>query len=165
MFGFSSLRCSDCEYIDIKDKNKYGDAYCKKEREYVSLESYTCRYFEPSFYVMTAYCKILKIPYDSCFMNTLIDFRNSYMMNTERGKKFLEEYENIGPIIALKLETDMYRSDMVEELKVNYITPTLEFILESRLDEAEETYINMIDSLKIRYGYLPKQNEKTLIKF
>ena len=164
MFGFSSLRCCDCAYIDVKDRDRYNDAYCKKEREYVSLDSHTCSNFEPNFYVMNMYCKINKIPYHSDFMRCFIEFRDGYMRNNERGNKFLEEYENIGPILADKLQTDMYRSDVVQNLKENYVIPTLEFISESRFDEAEETYINMIDSLKVRYGYLPKENEKTLIK-
>lgn len=161
MFGFSSLRCVDCEYIDPSDKNRSGEAYCAMEKKYVSLDSYTCGYFKPNFYVMTAYCDINKLPYECNAMTTLIGFRDTYMMNNEEGKEFLREYEDIGPILAVKLISDMYRTDIVDEMEEKYINPTIEFINEERCEDAQATYIEMIEMLKTRYGYAPIKGDKT----
>ena len=157
---FNGLRCTDCENLNKNDRNKYGDAYCPVIRKYVELDSYTCRDFIANFYVMTAYCDINKISYDSNMMTTLISFRDNYMMNNESGKEFLEEYEGIGPILASRLSKDMYKSDIVEEMDEEYITPMLDFILLERYDDAQNTYIEMIDSLKVRYGYAPIKDDK-----
>lgn len=156
LFGFSSLRCCDCGYLDITDKNKYGEAYCAKERDYVSLDSVTCRYFEPNFYVMTAYCNINKLPYMNDMMITLINLRDVYMMNNEVGIEFLQEYENIGKELAYKLQVDMYRKDIIDDMEFNYIIPAVISTKNGDFENAQQAYIDMIEMLKIRYGYTPK---------
>lgn len=160
MFGFSSLRCSDCENLDKSDRNKYGEAYCPVEREYVSLDSHTCRSFEPNFYIITAYCILNKIPFDSKIMTKLIGFRNTYMKENTEGREFLEEYDIIGPILRDNLLRDMYRYDIVKELENDYINPMLIFIEENRSEDVQNTFISMINKLKIRYGYA-ENNTKT----
>ena len=157
MFGFSSLTCNDCENLNKYDRNKYGEAYCPVYRDYVRLDSRTCRDFQPNFYVMTAYCLINKISYESEMMRTLINFRNFYMMNNQEGQNFLMEYEGIGPILARNLLVDMYKTDVARDMKEGYIDPILSFIKEERFDDAQSTYINMINNLKIRYGYEEKK--------
>lgn len=161
MFGFSSIRCFDCENLDTSDRNKYNEAYCPVEREYVSLDSHTCRYFKPNFYVMTVYSALNNIPLDGEFMKLMLSFRDSFMMNNDEGIKFLNEYEYYGPCIAYKLKKDMYRSDIIIEMEKEYINPMLSFINEKRNIDAQNTYIQMIEQLKIRYGLSEiKQNIK-----
>ena len=150
---FNGLRCCDCDNLDKYDKNKYGEAYCPTRREYVALDSYTCRDFVPNFYIMTAYCNINKLPYECEMMTKLISFRDTYMINNEKGIEFLKEYEGLGPELAARLTCDMYRTDIVISMKENYINPAIDFINVGRYEEAQETYIQMIESLKIRYGY------------
>jgi len=161
MFGFSSIRCNDCTNLDKHDRNKYGEAYCPIERDYVRLDSPTCRYFDPNFYVMTAYCKIKKIPYDCNEMSILIALRDEYMMNNQEGLEFLKDYENIGPILAARLVCDIYRTDVVKTMKEEYIIPAVNFSIEGRKEEAQKTYMQMVEMLKVRYGYAPLEKTKT----
>lgn len=160
MFGFSSIRCFDCENLDTSDRNKYNEAYCPVEREYVSLDSHTCRYFKPNFYVMTVYSILNNIPFDGEFMSLMLNFRDDYMLTNEDGIKFLNEYEYYGPYIANKLIKDMYRSDIICEMEEDYVNPMISFINEKRYMDAQNTYISMIEKLKIRYG-LSEMKEKT----
>lgn len=153
MFGFSSIRCNDCENLDKDDRNKYGEAYCPVEREYVALDSYTCRSFQGNFYIITAYCILNKLPFDCEIMTNLLSVRNTYMKNNEAGQEFLSEYEFIGPILASHLLNDMYRTDVVKELENDYINPMVSFTNEGRFEDVQITFIKMIEKLKIRYGY------------
>jgi len=165
MFGFSSLRCCDCVYINPRDTNKYGEAYCSMEREYVSLDSHTCRSFKPNYYVMTAYCDIKRLPYNCDEMISLVALRDKYMVEDLKGKPFLEEYESIGPILASRLRTDIYRTDVVDVMEKDYIHPAMEMMFQFDFDTAQDTFIKMIDMLKVRYGYAPiKNNDKKKIK-
>jgi len=162
MFGFSSLRCNDCENLDKDDRNKYGEAYCPVDRKYVSLDSYTCREFQANFYIITAYSIINKLPFNGEVMTKLLGVRNTYMRNNTEGQEFLEEYDNIGPVLAEDLMKDMYRYDVVKELENDYINPMLMFINENRFEDVQNTFIAMIDKLKIRYGYVERiDNIKT----
>ena len=156
MFGFSSIRCSDCENLDKDDRNKYGEAYCPVERDYVALDSHTCSSFQANFYIITAYCILNKLPFNCEIMMNLLDFRNSYMKKNQEGQEFLEEYEYMGLILAKDLLSDMYRTDVVVELESDYIKPMLSFLSEGRFEEVQSTFIQMIDKLKIRYGYKEK---------
>jgi len=160
MFGFSSLRCNDCENLDKDDRNKYGEAYCRVERDYVSLDRHTCGFFQANFYIITAYCIVNKIPFNSELMTKLLGVRNTYMKNNEEGQEFLDEYEFIGPILAEDLLNDMYRVDIVKEMENDYINPMLSFIEEERFDDVQITFIKMVEKLKIRYGY-QENNDKT----
>lgn len=157
---FNGLRCCDCENLDKNDRNKYGEAYCPIDRNYVSLDSHTCREFIPNFYVMTVFCNINGFPYDCFAMTTLIHLRDTYMLNNETGKEFLKEYENIGPILALRLKCDGYKTDIVKEMEEEYIIPAIDFATSGRFEDAQNSYIEMIEKLKRRYGYLPLE-EKT----
>ena len=38
--------CGDCLYMDLNDKDKYGDYYCGKKREYYPASDNTCGEFE-----------------------------------------------------------------------------------------------------------------------
>lgn len=156
MFGFSSIRCSDCENLDKSDRNKHGEAYCLVERDYVALDSHTCRSFQANFYIITAYCILNKLPFDCEIMTTLIGVRNTYMKNNEEGKEFLSEYEYMGKVLAKDLLSDMYRTDVAKELESDYIKPMLSFANEERYEEVQSTFIQMIDKLKLRYGYKEK---------
>lgn len=156
MFGFSSLTCSDCSWIDSKDKNKYGEYYCTKERDYVDGSSHTCRYFDPNFYVMTAYCNIKGLSYNCNELITMINYRNNYMRYNDTGIEFLHDYNNIGPKLAFRIQADMYRYDIVKDMEETYILPILNMINENRFEEAQNSYIEMIEKLKIRYGYNSK---------
>lgn len=160
MFGFSSIRCNDCENLDKSDRNKYNEAYCPVERDYVALDSHTCRSFQPNFYIITAYCIVNKIPFNGEVMTKLLVVRNTYMKNNEEGKDFLMEYEYIGPILAGDLLNDMYRTDVVKELESDYIKPMITFTNEGRFEDVQSAFIKMIEKLKIRYGY-QENNDKT----
>ena len=158
MFGFSSLRCSDCVWLNSRDTNSSGEYYCSKIKDYVDGDSYTCREFEPNFYVMTAYCKIKKLPYNCDEMISLIALRDKYMVEDIK-------YENIGPILAVRLEIDMYKSNVVKTMEEDYIHPAMEMMLMMDFDGAQSTYIEMVEMLKIRYGYAPiKSSDKKKVK-
>lgn len=160
MFGFSSLRCNDCENLDKHDRNEYGEAYCPVDRKYVSLDSYTCGEFQANFYIITAYCILNKLPYDSEVMTKLLGVRNTYMKKNDEGQEFLEEYDIIGPVLADNLMKDMYRYDIVKELEKEYIKPMLIFVNENRFEDVQNTFISMIDKLKLRYGYAERVDDK-----
>lgn len=162
MFGFSSLRCIDCLYLDKDDKNKYGEYYCPEERKYVDPSSYTCKYFVSNFYVMTAYSTIKGLEYSNYDMLVLMHLRNNYMACNEKGIEFLEEYENIGPELAIRMLKDMYRTDVVDNIESNYIKPAVELTINGDYEMAQQKYIEMVDSLKIRYGYKEKEKIKRL---
>ena len=153
MFGFSSLRCVDCEYLDTKDKNRYGEYYCPEAREYVDPNSYTCKYFVPNYYIMTVYSMIKKLPFDNYNMLVLINLRDKYMTTNDAGIDFLKEYNSIGPEIALRLLNDMYRTDIIDNLEEKYINPAVRLTINGDLETAQKKYIEMFNTLKIRYGY------------
>lgn len=165
MFGFSSLTCGDCIFFDKDNLDSDGEYKCPKKDRYYTEDSPACSDdFEANFYVMTAYCNIKGLPYNCDEMIALIALRDKYMVEDVKGKPFLEEYESIGPILALKLQADMYRSDIVKTMEEEYIHPAMEMMLMGDFDEAQNTYIEMVEMLKVRYGYSPKKNADKIME-
>ena len=87
--------------------------------------------------------------------------KNNVPIMEKEGIEFLKEYEGVGPELAARLTCDMYRTDIVISMKENFIEPAIEFINAGRYEEAQAIYIEMIESLKIRYGYEPIEKGKT----
>ena len=102
---------------------------------------------------MTAYCEINKLPYINEEMIILLNLRDIYILNNEEGKFFLGEYEYIGRILADKLRKDIYRYDIVNTMKNEYIIPTIQYTKNLEFEMAQQKYIEMIEMLKLRYGY------------
>lgn len=160
------MRCLDCAYLDLNDRNKYDEAYCNEIRKYTELDSYTCRYFtmrdEPyrTCFLTTAFCEIKGYDDDCYELQTLRKFRNEYIANISEGQSLLEEYMVVGPKIADKIIHDDDRETIADEMGINYIYPAIELINNNRLEEAKDVYVSMVNMLKEKYNINEKRKSK-----
>ena len=146
--------CENCDYMDLKDYSSWGSTkyYCGYYRTYEYKEQEACGHFKSKYgwYVTTAFCNIVG---SDNILETLTDFRDKHMINNSRYNEFLDEYGNIGPMVASKLENDPAKNEIAEYLSEAYFNPMISFIYEKRYDEAGDTYIGMFNMLKERYGF------------
>lgn len=163
MFGFSSHSCYDCLYLD-KYSIKGDRGWCEESKKWVTLSGSACRNWEESFYIICAYAENMNIPKHSENISLIINFRNEYMKSNEEGQMFLNEYNLVGPMLARKLVNDSEKNIIFTYLHEIYILPIINFIKENRLDDAQKSYIEMVNELKVRYQ-LNVTKEKTLAKF
>lgn len=152
--------CENCDYMDLSDSSSWGSTkyFCETYRTYEYKDQSACGRFKNrhGWYVTTAFCNIVG---SDNILGTLTDFRDKHMVNNPKYSGFLEEYGNIGPMVAFKLENDSAREEIAEYLSEAYFNPMISFIYEKRYDEAGDTYMGMFNMLKERYGFIAKKSD------
>lgn len=148
--------CVDCNYMDLKDRNRYDEAYCAYMKKYTTLTG-SCYHFDrresgSSCYLTTAMCEILGYEDNSDILENLRGFRDFYMWNDPKCEGLLDEYNTIGPIVSKKLKNDEDSISTALMMRDEYIIPAISFIFEERYEEALTTYIDMTNMLKAKYN-------------
>lgn len=156
--------CGDCAKLQINGSCCWGDEYyCEETRRYTSKNKEACSSFikRPDggykragfsfWYIVSKVCSMLDIDYESDFYKNLFSLR-SYMEETEEGLAFLDEYDEIGPMIAAKISrTDLQFANCIY---TNVLVPCEQLIKEGKFDEATTLYQEMVGVLKVRFGLI-----------
>lgn len=166
--------CGSCTYLDLDyGGNCYGKYYCNKKWDRhlatdTACSSYTKAYnrsnstinnaidfsnskTSSSCYITTLLCGILKLSDSNHYINTLRNFRNNYLRNSEYNN-LLVEYDVVGPIICKYLENDKQNRLVAAKLFYNYISPIVSLIDDKMYKDAIVRYIMMVERLKSLYG-------------
>ena len=166
--------CGSCTYLDLDyGGNCYGKYYCNKKCDRhlatdTACSSYTKAYSRDSStinnaidfsnsktssscYITTLLCGILKLSDSNHYINTLRNFRNNYLKNSEYNN-LLVEYDVVGPIICKHLENDKQNRLVAAQLFYNYISPIVSLIDDKMYKDAIVRYIMMVERLKSLYG-------------
>lgn len=166
--------CGSCTYLDLDyGGDCYGKYYCNKKWDRhlatdTACSSYTKAYSRSnstinnaidfsnsknssSCYITTLLCGILKLSDSNHYINTLRNFRNNYLKNSEYNN-LLVEYDVVGPIICKHLENDKQNRLVAAQLFYNYISPIVSLIDDRMYKDAIVRYIMMVERLKSLYG-------------
>lgn len=157
--------CIQCRYMDLSDKNDYGEAYCQLRGHYYDPYSSACgslEYSDSSYqnreseynndsccYLTTAMCKVLGYDDQCDYLEILRDFRDTYMMQKPECFDLLIEYEVIGPIISRHILQDKETANIMLD---NYIAKTIMLIKKGQYEQAINTYKAMVYFLKNKYN-------------
>lgn len=157
--------CIQCRYMDLKDTDKYGDAYCKLRKKYYNPYSSACGSIEyidqslsnredeyengsSSCYLTTAMCSTLGYDDNCSYLTILRNFRDTYMMNEASCYPLLVQYEVIGPIISQCLFHDQETAQIILE---QYIKPAILLIQSENYEQAIQVYQRMVYYLQEKY--------------
>lgn len=167
--------CSECTYLNPDNPDLYGKYWCEKRLERVSANQSECYRFcraygrssnvsksyedyskdnsnDPSCYLTTMLCEILKINDNNFFLNTMRSFRNNILQKDEKYKPILVEYDIIGPKIAKSLSIDPLKYQIAANAFYKYIKPIIKLIKEKNYDQAILMYMEMTNNLKSFYN-------------
>ena len=183
--------CGSCTYLDLSDGNCYGKYYCNKKWErHLATDpacySYTKAYSRDSgtiknaldfsksknssssCYITTMLCYILKLSDFNYYLNTLRNFRDSYLSKNIEYNYLLVEYDIIGPMICNNLINDKQNKLIAARMFFNYIKPVVSLINDNMYKDAINLYVLMINKLKglydINYIITEKQIDNCDIK-
>ena len=166
--------CGECTYLKPNDPDLYGRYWCEKRLERVLANNEACYRFCTAYsrskidiekyekysenqskdgcYLTTIMCKILKMPDNNPFLNTMRNFRSNVLQKNNKYKNILIEYDVIGPEIALNILNDPMRVKISVDCMYNYIKPIIKNINEEKYELAISKYINMTNMLKNLYN-------------
>lgn len=153
--------CGDCVKFDRNQKECWGNRYyCTEKCKYKEPNDKACYSFikkseagyKPSgCFITTVICEMLGYQDNCDILETLRGFRDHYLKNTNEGRKLLQEYDIIGPVISKELA----QCTKIDALMIvqKYIIPCYDYIKHNYYYDAIFTYINMVRELKIRFSY------------
>ncbi|HIV51861.1 MAG TPA: hypothetical protein H9748_00005, partial [Candidatus Mediterraneibacter norwichensis] len=76
-------------------------------------------------YITTAVCRSLGRPDDCYELNTLRDYRDSYLLSTDEGREIVQEYYNIAPTIVKRIDKKAEADEIYENIWKTYLSPCI----------------------------------------
>lgn len=167
-----------CMYYTFKDKLFGGDFWCKKEdcsvddKHYYSYcKGYNYRNCDiynpknsssknssPDCFITTVVHDILGKKDDDKLLNNLRRFRDNILQKDKKYAELLQDYDNIGPIIADCIWCDKDAEQMANGIYDIALVPISQMIENKEYDKACEKYYLLTLSLINYYGLKHKYN-------
>jgi len=89
---------------------------------------------------------------DDCFeLMTLRNFRDNWLSFQPGGKEEIQEYYEIAPKIVEKLAESAEKDLMYKKIRLKYIEPCLEDILQGNNENCHVRYREMVEKLKQKF--------------
>ena len=105
-------------------------------------------------YITTAVCRSLGRPDDCYELNTLRDYRDSYLLSTDEGREIVQEYYNIAPTIVKRIDKKAEADEIYENIWKTYLSPCITMIENGENEKCRDLYSSMVMKLEARYLYL-----------
>jgi hypothetical protein len=99
-------------------------------------------------YVTTAVCETLGLPDDCHTLRTLRQFRDTYLLRTNVGRAFVEEYYATAPALVSKLRARSDAKEYTANLYTRFILPALLAIEHGAKSRAFKIYREMIYAVR-----------------
>jgi hypothetical protein len=108
---------------------------------------------EDNCFITTACVKYYGYDDDCYQLQTLRKFRDTYMLNSLKGKQLVEEYYSIAPHLVQRLETDDNKKEIFEKI-FHQINQACKAIENKKFDNAKAIYKKAVSNLLKYYGTL-----------
>ena len=89
---------------------------------------------------------------DCAELTTLRNFRDTYMKSTESGRKLVEEYYDVAPKIVKNIDNAADKDSIYDGI-YGVIVACIDDIKSGNNVSAERRYCDMVNALKVRFGY------------
>ena len=99
-------------------------------------------------YVTSAVCETLGLPDDCHTLKVLREFRDTYLLTTNVGQSFVEEYYATAPALVSKLQARSDAKEYLADLYTRYILPALLAIEHRAKSRAFKIYREMIYAVR-----------------
>lgn len=170
-FSTHQSQCGSCAYSTVSTTAL--KCYCNKRRATYRLDERKCSYYQSdrskdydfwrdiyTYYILTAISDILNIDKNNELYQefmTLIQLVRS----DETTMKEAIAYDTFGPMLADNLYQDPNRVEICKNLLTSYLTKAFIAIKENRLEDAINTYVDMVKFLLVKYS--SKDNYEIII--
>lgn len=105
-------------------------------------------------YITTAVCRSLGRPDDCYELNTLRNYRDSYLLSTDEGREMVQEYYNIAPTIVKRIDKKADADKIYEDIWKTYLSPCISLIENGENGKCRDLYSSMVRKLEAQYLYL-----------
>ena len=123
------------------DQSVYSN-YCK-DYNYSECSIYKSKNPSSGCFITTVVCEILHKEDNCDLLNDLRSFRDNVLQKDEKYSEYLQDYDNIGPVIASKLRKDNNREDIASTIYTKALLPINDLLKNKEYDKACEKYYIM----------------------
>ena len=161
-----------CPYYTFKGGLFGGDYWCRLSDSSVNESMYSnyCKNYNYSncsiyrkenpssgCFITTVVHDILGKKDDCEILNNLRVFRDDVLQKNEKYHEYLQDYDNIGPVIADSLYHDKDREKMAKGIYDIALVPISNLVKQKKYDEAVEKYhvmtLCLINYYGLKHGY------------
>jgi len=151
-----------CDYYCFRQ----NDYYCMKKQDYINEDTYFkyCRNYDYSdcpvykceensggCFITTA-CVYSLGCQDNCnLLNTLRNFRDTYLKSRNGGQEDIDEYYAYAPSIVEAINKDENKASIYKEIFEKSIHPCFNLINSKKYEEAYKMYKSMYTNLKEKF--------------
>ena len=101
---------------------------------------------ESNCFITTSCVKYYELNDDCYELTTLRKFRDEYLLKSADGKKLVQQYYSVAPLLVEKLEKDQNRKDLYQEI-FQQIKIACEAIEDKELERAKNIYKRAVSRL------------------
>lgn len=169
MFGGSHYTCKDVKSMSCPFYWWNNHFACRKSGKDVSEDIYYkyCRNYDygdcpiykqqnPSdsrCFLTTACIRAKNLPDNCTALMTLRSYRDTYLLSFEEGKKDVQQYYQIAPLIVLAVDAHPNTDQIYAGIYENLIVPCVKLIAEGNFKEAHQLYKDA--ALALKEEFLP----------
>lgn len=102
-------------------------------------------------YITTAVCENMKKPDDCYELETLRNYRDTYLMETEEGRSLVEDYYETAPGLVLIMGMQKEKDEIYDRLYHTYLMPCIHMIEAGENEACKRHYMEMVNGLKEQY--------------
>lgn len=155
-----------CSYYEDKGGMFSFSPFCHKKSDYVNEDVYD-KYCKGYYYsdcpiykgsdssggcYLTSACVYAKNLPDDCYeLQTLRGFRDSWMQESEEGKKAVREYYEVAPKIVSAINETVNPKAIYEKIYNKMVEPCVQLIEDRKMVEAFQLYKTMVCQLKEKF--------------
>lgn len=150
-----------CSYYTFRQ----NDYYCTKKGDYVNSDIYYkyCRnydYADCPIYkgdssggcYLTSACMYSKGLPDDCYeLETLRNYRDTWLKNSKEGESIIAHYYEVAPKIVSAINEMMNSKEIYEKIYEKMVKPCVEYIEQKKYQETLELYRDMTLQLEKEY--------------
>lgn len=144
-----------CPYYKFESSLFGGDYYCIKQEKAVNSDTYYryCRNYDyddcpiykhessSSGCFLTSACTAARgLPDDCHELETLRNFRDSWLKQQPNGIELIAQYYEVAPKIVASIDTKSDRFEIYDRIYRDMVTPCVELIGKGKQQEALEVY-------------------------
>lgn len=127
------------------------NAHFKTSIGRASYENIESGFHKKLCYITTAVCESQGKADDCYELELLRNYRDQYLITTEKGAALVREYYNIAPTIVNRIASLESSEQVYEEIWHNYLAPCIGMIEAGKPEACKERYMAMVYELKGRY--------------
>ncbi len=104
-------------------------------------------------YITTAVCESQNKPDDCHELTVLRDYRDHYLLKTKEGRKIVEEYYDVAPVIVLAIGMQDCPEKIYKHIYEQYLAPCVRLAESGENEACRKLYTDMVETLQRKYLY------------